>query len=118
MGKTAGWTGHPAVGVVVPANLQKVAGHGVYDGLYFGDGVDGKTAEPCVFADKLLAFRDMYAIDLVVGDEGLYPMIGFTQLAYNGTRGPGDLLQLLGRKISGAWQYPFNYKLFHFSGFF
>ena len=45
-----------------------------------------------MFADDLFAFRDMYAIDLVFGDKGLYPMIGFAQRANDFAGGAGDLL--------------------------
>ena len=50
--------------------------------FYFFNCIDGKIPDSCMFADIIFVFRDMNAIDLIVGDEGLRPRIMIGQAGY------------------------------------
>lgn len=57
----------------------------IYYSLYFGDSVYREVAHFCVLPHHFFALGDMDAIDLIVGDKGLYPMVGRVQLIYYST---------------------------------
>src|SRR3989442_12421566 len=88
-------------------------GGGIDDRLHFRDAIGRKAALRRVLAYGLLVGCDVNTIDLVVGHVAMQPLNLRTQLLKHPARCLGDSLQLLRRQLSCAWDFSFDYVLWH-----
>src|SRR5436190_13941488 len=75
--------------------------------------MDRESAFFSMLPYHFFAFRDVNAINFIISNKGLYPMVRLSHLADSFAGSLGYSLQFGGREITGTWKVSFNNKFLH-----